>query len=470
MKTHPAAVAAVPDPVSPGVAPLDPDLVARYAGMASEASRIDPEFYRIYNVKRGLRNADGSGVLVGLTTVASVVGYSVLEQEIVPVAGRLLYRGIEIRDIVRGFQSEGRFGFEEVCFLLLMGHLPTKEELAEFSAALDSQRPLPNGFKEDAILGMPSPDVMNKLARCVLASYAFDRDPDGTDIPNVLRQSIGLIARFPTYAVYGYQAKAHYHLGRALMMRYPDPTHGTAENVLTLIRESGTYTQLEAETLDLALILHAEHGGGNNSSFVTHVITSSFSDMYSTVAAATLSLKGSRHGGANLRTMRQMMEMKRNIRTWTDHGEVADYIAKIVRREAGDGTGLVYGLGHAVYTISDPRAQLLKEKAKMLAEANDRMDEFALYDAIETLGPGIIRQVHPSAREVCANVDLYSGFVYDMLGIPQDLYTPLFAVGRVVGWCAHRMEELVNGGPIIRPAYKPVYKRSRPYEAMEARG
>ena len=273
-----------------------------------------------------------------------------------------------------------------------------------------------------------------------------------------------------TIAAYAYQAKAHYHLGRALMMRYPDPTHGTAENVLTLIRESGTYTQLEAETLDLALILHAEHGGGNNSSFVTHVITSSFSDMYSTVAAATLSLKGSRHGGANLRTMRQMSEMKRNIRKWTDSGEVADYIAKIVRREAGDGTGLVYGLGHAVYTISDPRAQLLKEKAKMLAEANGRMDEFALYDTIETLGPGIIRQVHPSARDVCANVDLYSGFVYDMLGIPQDLYTPLFAVGRVVGWCAHRMEELVNGGPIIRPAYKPVYKRERPYEPMEARG
>ena len=254
------------------------------------------------------------------------------------------------------------------------------------------------------------------------------------------------------------------------MMRYPDPTHGTAENILTLIRESGSYTQLEAETLDLALILHAEHGGGNNSSFVTHVVTSSFSDMYSTVAAATLSLKGSRHGGANLRTMRQMAEMKRNIRSWTDQGEVADYLTKIVRREAGDGTGLVYGLGHAVYTISDPRAQLLKEKAKMLAEANDRMDEFALYDAIETLGPGIIQQVHPGARDVCANVDLYSGFVYDMLGIPQDLYTPLFAVGRVVGWCAHRMEELVNGGPIIRPPYKPVYKRSRPYEPLEARG
>ena len=279
-----------------------------------------------------------------------------------------------------------------------------------------------------------------------------------------------LIAGFPTIAAYAYQAKAHYHLGRALMMRYPDPTHGTAENFLTLIREDGRYTQLEAETLDLALILHAEHGGGNNSSFVTHVVTSSFSDMYSTVAAATLSLKGSRHGGANLRTMRQMAEMKRNIRTWTDAGEVADYIGKIARREAGDGTGLVYGLGHAVYTISDPRAQLLKEKAKMLAEANGRMDEFALYDAIETLGPGIIQQVHPGARDVCANVDLYSGFVYDMLGIPQDLYTPLFAVGRVVGWCAHRMEELVNGGPIIRPAYKPVYKRARPYEPLEARG
>ena len=466
MQNHPAT----PDPVDPGVAPLDAALVERYAGMAAEASRIDPEFYRIYNVKRGLRNADGSGVLVGLTTVASVVGYSVLEQEIVPVAGRLLYRGIEIRDIVRGFQSEGRFGFEEVCFLLLMGHLPTKDELAEFSAALDSQRPLPNGFKEDAILGMPSPDVMNKLARCVLASYAFDRDPDGTDIPNVLRQSIGLIARFPTYAVYGYQAKAHYYLRKSLHMRIPEPGLSTAEHILCLLRPHSRYTKLEAELLDLCLVLHADHGGGNNSTFTTHTVSSTYTDTYSAIAAACLSLKGPRHGGANLEVRKMMDAVKSHVHDWDSDAEVERYLKRILDKKAYDRRGLIYGLGHAVYTISDPRAQLLKEKAKMLAEANDRMDEFALYDAIETLGPDIIQQVHPCARDVCANVDLYSGFVYDMLGIPQDLYTPLFAVGRVVGWCAHRMEELVNGGPIIRPAYKPVYKWSRPYEPMEARG
>ena len=431
---------------------------------------IDPALYQKYNVKRGLRNGDGTGVLVGLTTIGNVHGYVVSEGEKQAVPGQLFYRGVDVVDLVRACEREKRFGFEECAYLLLFGELPTAAQLAEWQELLAEHRRLPDGFKEKAIVHAPGMDLMNSIARAVLTAYTYDTTPDLLDIETNLRQAVELIAGFPTIAAYAYQAKAHYHLGRALMMRYPDPTHGTAENFLTLIREDGRYTPLEAETLDLALILHAEHGGGNNSSFVTHVITSSFSDMYSTVAAATLSLKGSRHGGANLRTMRQMAEMKRNIRTWTDAGEVADYIGKIARREAGDGTGLVYGLGHAVYTISDPRAQLLKEKAKMLAEANGRMDEFALYDSIETLGPGIIQEIHPGARDVCANVDLYSGFVYDMLGIPQDLYTPLFAVGRVVGWCAHRMEELVNGGPIIRPAYKPVYKRARPYEPMEARG
>ena len=418
---------------------INPEWLKARADDVRRADTIDPALYGRYNVKRGLRNGDGTGVLVGLTTIGNVHGYVVSEGEKMAIPGQLFYRGIDIADLVRSCEAEHRFGYEECAYLLLFGELPTAAQLAEWQTLLAEHRRLPDGFKEQAIMRAPGKDIMNSIARAVLTAYA-------------------------------YQSKAHYHLGQSLMIHYPDPAKSTAENFLYLIREDGHYTPLEASTLDLALILHAEHGGGNNSSFVTHVVTSAFSDMYSTVAAATLSLKGSRHGGANLRTMRQMAEMKKNIVHWTDEGEVADYITKIVNREAGDGTGLLYGLGHAVYTISDPRAVLLKEKARALAEANDRMDEFALYDAIETLGPGIIRQVHPSARVVCANVDLYSGFVYDMLGIPQDLYTPLFAVGRVVGWCAHRMEELVNGGPIIRPAYKPVYKRERPYEAMEARG
>ena len=469
MKTHPAATAFVPDPVSPGVAPLDPDLVARYAGMASEASRIDPEFYRIYNVKRGLRNADGSGVLVGLTTVASVVGYSVLEQEIVPVAGRLLYRGIEIRDIVRGFQSEGRFGFEEVCFLLLMGHLPTKDELAEFSAALDSQRPLPNGFKEDAILGMPSPDVMNKLARCVLASYAFDRDPDGTDIPNVLRQSIGLIARFPTYAVYGYQAKAHYYLRKSLHMRIPEPGLSTAEHILCLLRPHSRYTRLEAELLDLCLVLHADHGGGNNSTFTTHTVSSTYTDTYSAIAAACLSLKGPRHGGANLQVRRMMEQIKSHVKDWRDEGKVADYLRKILEKKVGDRRGLIYGLGHAVYKVSDPRAELLREKAAELVAANPEFEpEFALHNLVAKVGDRLFREKTGSETGLCPNVDFYSGFVYKMLGIPQDLFTPLFAVGRVPGWCAHRIEELNGNSRIIRPAYKCV-RHNRKYVPLAQR-
>ena len=447
---------------------IDPVWLKARADDVRRVDAIDPALYQRYNVKRGLRNADGTGVLVGLSTIGNVHGYVMNEGEKQAIPGQLFYRGIDIVDLVRACEREHRFGFEETAYLLLFGELPTAQQLAEWQTLLAEHRRLPDGFKEQAIIRAPGKDLMNSIARAVLTAYTYDTTPDLLDIETSLRQAVELIAAFPTMAAYAYQAKAHYHLGRALMLRYPDPQHGTAENFLALIRENGQYTQLEAETLDLALILHAEHGGGNNSSFVTHVVTSAFSDMYSTIAAATLSLKGSRHGGANLRTMRQMAEMKQNVRKWTDEGEVADYIEKIVRKEAGDGTGLVYGLGHAVYTISDPRAVLLKEKARALAEANGRMDEFALYNAIETLGPEVIHKVHPAAREVCANVDLYSGFVYDMLNIPQDLYTPLFAVGRVVGWCAHRMEELHNNGPIIRPAYKPIFK-SRDYVSISDR-
>ena len=439
---------------------IDPAWLKARAADVRRADTFDPELYQKYNVKRGLRNADGTGVLVGLTTIGAVHGYVVSEGEKEAVPGQLFYRGINVVDLARNCQAEGRFGFEECAYLLLFGELPTREKLEEWTTLLAEHRRLPDGFKEKAIIRAPGKDLMNSLARAVLTAYTYDTAPDLLDLETNLRQAVELIAGFPTMVAYAYQAKAHYHLGHSLMLRYPDPLKSTAENFLALIREDGQCSRLEAETLDLALILHAEHGGGNNSSFVTHVITSSFSDMYSTIAAATLSLKGSRHGGANLRTRHQMLEMKKNVRNWTDEGEVADYISKIVRKEAGDGTGLVYGLGHAVYTISDPRAVLLRAKAQQLAEVTGRQDEFALYNAVERLGPDVIKSVHPGAKDVCANVDLYSGFVYDMLGIPHDLYTPLFAVSRVVGWCAHRMEELDNGGPIIRPAYKPIFAHS----------
>ncbi len=448
---------------------IDPTWLKERANEVRNADSIAPEVYEKYSVKRGLRNKDGTGVLVGLTTIGNVHGYVVSESEKIPVPGQLFYRGIDVVDFVRACEREKRFGFEECAFLLLFGRLPAMDELAEWQTLLAECRRLPDGFKERAIIRAPGRDLMNSLARAVLTAYTYDTTPDLLDIETNLRQAVELIAGFPTMAAYAYQAKAHYHLGHSLMIRYPDPVKGTAENILMLIREDGQYSRLEAETLDLALILHAEHGGGNNSSFVTHVVTSAYSDMYSTIAAATLSLKGNRHGGANLRTMKQMDEIKQNVRNWSDAGEVADYIAKITTKKAGDGTGLVYGLGHAVYTVSDPRAVLLKEKARALAETTGRMDEFALYNAVETLGPEVIRRCHPGAKDVCANVDLYSGFVYDMLNIPTDLYTPLFAIGRVVGWCAHRMEELCNRGPIIRPAYKPLYKKSHDYIPMPER-
>ena len=448
---------------------IDPIWLKARADDVLRADAIDPALYARYSVKRGLRNEDGTGVLVGLTTIGNVHGYVLDAGEKQAIAGQLFYRGIDVNDLVAACAAERRFGYEEAAYLLLFGVLPDKKQLAEWCAILAEHRRLPEGFKENAIIRRPGKDLMNSIARAVLTAYTYDTTPDLLDIETNLRQSIELIAGFPTIAAYAYQAQAHYHRGHPLMIRYPDPEKSTAENLLLLIRENGTFTPLEAETLDIALILHAEHGGGNNSSFTTHVITSSFTDAYSAIAAATLSLKGSRHGGANLRVMRQMDEVKRNVPDWTNEGAVADYIEKIVRREAGDGTGLVYGLGHAIYTISDPRAVILKAKAEELAAANDRMDEFKLYSLFERLGPDVIRKVHPSAKEVCANVDLYSGLVYDMLNIPKELYTPLFAVSRVTGWCAHRLEELDNAGPIIRPAYKPIYKK-RAYTPLAERG
>lgn len=459
----------LPHATEPVAHNIDKDLLRRYSERAAASSVIDPELYRTYNVKRGLRNADGSGVLVGLTTVGSVVGYTMFEQELQPVPGRLFYRGVELRDLVHGFQSEHRFGFEETIYLLLFGKLPTASELAEFSETLDRLRPLPHGFKEDVILGMPSPDVMNKLARCVLACYTEDPDPDSTAIENVVRQSLSLISRFPTFAVYGYQAKAHYYLRKSLHMRIADPGLSTAEHILNLLRPHGKFTRLEAELLDLCLVIHAEHGGGNNSTFTTHVVSSTYTDTYSAIAAACLSLKGPRHGGANLQVRRMMEQIKSHVKDWRDEGKVTDYVRKILDKKVGDRRGLIYGLGHAVYKVSDPRAELLREKAAELVAANPEFEpEFALHNLVAKVGDRLFREKTGSENGLCPNVDFYSGFVYKMLGIPQDLFTPLFAVGRVPGWCAHRIEELNGNSRIIRPAYKCVL-HSRKYVPLAQR-
>ena len=435
----------------------------RQAERVRKADYIDPTLYQKYGVKRGLRNDNGSGVLVGLTTIGNVHGYVMDEGERTAVPGELYYRGINVKDIVRADRREHRFGYEETAYLLLFGDLPTARELVDWKNRIGSYRKLSDGFKENAIMKHPPKDLMNALARAILFAYAFDEgDPDDISLERCLAQSVGLIGSIPTIAAYAYQAKKHYHDNGALMIRNPDATKSTSENLLLLTREDGRYTKLEAEILDLALILHAEHGGGNNSAFTTHVVTSSHSDVYSSVAASILSLKGARHGGANLRVMRQMEELEARVKDWTKAGEVVAYLERIADRKAGDGSGLIYGLGHAVYTISDPRAQMLKAKARVLAKEKKREDEMRLFEMVEELGPAVVKRRHPRAEDVCANVDLYSGFVYDMLGIPKDLYTPLFAVARCVSWCAHRMEELVNAGPIIRPAYKPIY-HPRPY-------
>ncbi|MGB9662092.1 MAG: citrate/2-methylcitrate synthase [Moorellaceae bacterium] len=434
-------------------------LLDELALLAERNNYIDPELYEKYNVKRGLRNKDGTGVLVGLTEIGEVHGYILDEGERIPDRGRLLYRGIDVWDIVHGFQQEKRYGFEEVCYLLLFGELPNRQKLEQFTSLLAEKRSLPDGFVEDMILKAPSPDIMNKLARSVLASYSYDGNPDDTSIRNIVRQSIELIARFPIMAAYGYQAKCHYYNGKSLYIHLPQKELGTAENFLHMIRSDNQYTRLEAELLDLALVLHAEHGGGNNSTFTVHVVASTGTDIYSVIAAAVGSLKGPKHGGANIKVMEMMDDIKANVKDWEDEAEVKYYLTKILRKEAFDRKGLIYGLGHAVYTLSDPRAILLKEKAAELAKAKGLDDEFNLYLTIEKVAPEVFAAEKQADKIIAPNVDFYSGFVYKMLNIPVELYTPIFAIARIAGWCAHLIEELVSGGRIIRPAYKNVLPR-----------
>ncbi|MFP4012768.1 MAG: citrate/2-methylcitrate synthase [Chitinispirillaceae bacterium] len=429
---------------------------------AMRRNAINSELFQKYNVKRGLRNADGTGVLVGLTNIGDVHGYILDENEKVPVEGRLRYRGIDVEDIVEGFQKEKRFGFSEVVYLLLFGNLPDQQLLTHFNEMLGMCRELPAGFTENMILKAPSSNIMNKLARSVLACYSYDSNPEDLDIHNVVRQCIELIARFPTMVAYAYQAKCHYFDQKSLVIHKPQPELSTAQNLLHMIRPDSSYTELEAETLDLALVLHAEHGGGNNSAFALHVVSSSHTDTYSAISAAVGSLKGPKHGGANIKVAAMLEEIKESVKDWADEDEIAAYLTKILCKEAFDRSGLIYGMGHAVYTLSDPRTSILREKSGELAQSKSRADEYQLIRTVERLSPQVFAKIKKNSKPMAANVDLYSGFVYSMLNIPQELYTPIFAISRIAGWSAHRIEELVSGGRIIRPAYKSVSQR-RPY-------
>ena len=435
---------------------------------AEKSSLINPELFSKYNVKRGLRDQDGKGVLVGLTEIGEVHSYILDENEMVPVPGRLIYRGIDIRHIVNGFVEDERFGFEETCYLLLFGNLPDKKSLKEFEQLLALNQELPEDFARGMIMSAPSKDIMNVMARNVLDLYSFDDDADNTSIKNVLKQCIRLIACFPSLAVYGYQAFSHYHGKQSLYIHGPKPDLSIAENILHMLRPDSKFSKLEAKLLDLALVLHAEHGGGNNSSFVTHVVTSTGTDTYSVMAAALGALKGPRHGGANIKVVQMFEDMKRNLKDWNDSEEIKNFLAKILKKEAFDKSGLIYGIGHAVYSVSDPRAVIFKGYVAQLAKEKGLEDEYNLYAKVEELAPEMIGNSNKMFKIVSANVDFYSGFVYRMLDIPDEMFTPIFAISRIVGWSAHRIEEIVNAGKIIRPAYKSVAAR-RDYTVMDER-
>ena len=417
---------------------------------------IDQENYANFNVKRGLRNADGTGVLAGFTRVGSVQGFVVQDGVRVPMDGRLIYRGIDIVDLIEGFRSEDRFGFEETCYLLLFGYLPSVTQLNTFRAVLEETRALPGNFSEDMILKAPSPNVMNKLARGILALYSYDENPEAMDLFSLMCQSVGLIARVPVIVAHAYAVKRHYYDHESLVLHYPVDGLSTSENFLHGMRPDGRFTREEAQLLDLCMVLHAEHGGGNNSAFSCRVLTSSGTDTYAALSAAVGSLKGPKHGGANAKVMEMFYEIRDNVRDWKDDDEVSDYLARIIRKEAGDRSGLVYGVGHAVYTLSDPRAVLLKKYAKQLAAKHGMLDEILLMESIERLTPKVFSSIKGDSKVISANVDMYVGLVYQMLGIAQELCTPIFAISRMVGWCAHRIEEVLTGGRIIRPAYRSV--------------
>ena len=433
-------------------------------------NHLDPAYYEKWDVKRGLRNADGTGVMAGLTQIGNVLGYYVQDGERHPMEGQLIYRGINVEDLIEGFMSEGRFGFEETAYLLLFGALPTREQLTRFQHLMAACHTLPDMFTEDMILKAPSRDVMNKLARSVLALYSYDDNPDDNSLANQLRQAVSLIARVPVIVAHAFATKRHYFDNESLYLHRPQPELSVAENFLYSVRHDNKYTEQEARLLDLCLVLHMEHGGGNNSAFACRVLSSSGTDIYSAIAAAVGSLKGPRHGGANKKVMEMFGYIEQGVSDWSDDDEIRAYLTKLLRREAGDRSGLIYGMGHAIYTISDPRAVLLKRFAKKLAETKGMMDEFRLLESVERLTPELMLSIRGQNKVMCANVDLYSGFVYRMMDIPTELFTPLFAVARMVGWCAHRIEEVYYpGNKIIRPAYKAVAPM-RTFVPLDQRG
>ncbi len=427
--------------------------IEKLAHLSNANNHIRPEMYAEHHVNRGLRDMNGNGVVTGLTEISTINAKKTLASgEVVPCHGQLFYRGINVYDLVTGFIEDDRFGFEETAYLLLFSALPDRGTLAEFQKTLADYRSLPTSFVRDMILKAPGRDMMNILSRCVLALYAYDENPDDISVPNVLRQCLQLISVLPLLAVYSYQSFQHYHQGKSLFIHLPEKGLSTAENLLRILREDGNFTHLEAKMLDLCMVLHAEHGGGNNSTFTTHVVTSSGTDTYSAVAAALGSLKGPRHGGANIKVVRMFDDMKNSINIH-DEGAIKDYLVRLLNREAFDGAGLIYGMGHAVYSLSDPRADILRECARDLSHENGHEEEFLLYEKVASLAPEVIAEKRKMYKGVSANVDFYSGLIYRMLGLPCELFTPLFAVSRIVGWSAHRIEEIQNAGKIIRPAY-----------------
>ena len=442
-------------------------LTEKYLDHYDKEGTIDKSLYTKYDVKRGLRDSDGRGVLTGLTEISDVSGFRVQGDERVPIPGELFYQGYDIKELVKGFHGN-KHGFEETIFLLLFGELPTKSQLDDFMELLGILRPLPENFNRDIIMKQPSKNIMNIMQRCVLTLYSYDDNPDEISMEHVLAQSLSLIARFPVIAAYGYQSYRHKFMDSSLVIHRPKPHLSTAENILRLLRPDPTFTDLEAQVLDICLVIHAEHGGGNNSSFTTHVITTTGTDTYSTVAGSLGSLKGPRHGGANLKVQQMIADLKANVEDTDDDSQIKAYLTKILNKEAFDRAGLIYGMGHAIYTLSDPRAEILKEYARRLSEAEGYIKEFELYDRIEKIAKELITEHRDMKKPVCANVDFYSGFVYSVLKIPVELFTPMFAISRIAGWSAHRIEEIVNKGKIIRPAYKYVGTH-REYKPIEDR-
>ena len=441
--------------------------IERLAALCEKSNAIDKELYTEYDVKRGLRDVNGKGVLAGLTNISDVCAKKIVNGEEVPCEGNLYYRGYNIKDLVRGFLEAGHFGFEEVAYLLLFGELPNAKQLAEFHEMLVERRTLPPTFVRDVIMKAPSRDMMNSLSRSILNLYSYDDKADDTSIPNVLRQCLNLISQFPMLMVYGYHAY-NYRMGDDLYIYAPEPDKSVAENILMMLREDRQYTDLEAKLLDMALVLHMDHGGGNNSTFTTHVVTSSGTDTYSTVAAAMASLKGPKHGGANIKVTQMFADMKKEVKDWDDDDEVRAYLEGLLNKERFDKKGLIYGMGHAIYSVSDPRADIFKSFVEKLAVEKGCQKEYNLYAKVEKMAPEIIAQKRKMYKGVNANVDFYSGLVYSMLGIPEQLYTPIFATARIVGWSAHRLEELKNVDKIIHPAYKPLAPH-REYVKMEDR-